>query len=97
MQGVFLASQLGSDLEEEVARDLAIAASLEQVLLDHALALCPVPQVRLTSTTQPTVLRPSMSWSILKIREVLNKESFFLLRATKQQAQFECTSDISEK
>ena len=99
MQGAVLASQLGSDLEAEVARELEFgpAASLEQVLLDHALALCPVPQVRLTSTTQPTVLRPSMSWSILKIREVLNKESFFLLRATKQQAQFECTSDISEK
>ena len=83
-------------LEVILRRRLPVAWPLPP-LLDHALALCPVPQVRLTSTTRPTVLRPSKSWSILKIREVLNKESFFLLRATKQQAQFECTSDISEK
>ena len=46
MQGAGFASQLGSDLEAEVARELEFgpAASLEQVLLDHALVVCPVLQ-----------------------------------------------------
>ena len=46
MQGVVIASQLGSDLEAEVTRELEFgpAASLEQVLLDHALSVCPVVQ-----------------------------------------------------
>ena len=46
MQGSVLAFQLGSDLEAEVARGLEFcpAASLEQVLSDHALVVCPVLQ-----------------------------------------------------
>ena len=46
MQGAVLASQLGSDLEAEVARELDFgpATSLEQVLSDHALVVCPVLQ-----------------------------------------------------
>ena len=52
MQGAVLASQLGSDLEAEVARglDFGPAASLEQVLLDHALVVCPVLQANSAQT-----------------------------------------------
>ena len=52
VQGAVLASQLGSDLEAEVARglDFGPAASLEQVLLDHALVVCPVLQANSAQT-----------------------------------------------
>ena len=52
VQGAVLASQLGSDLEAEVARELEFgpAASLERVLLDHTLVVCPVLQANSAQT-----------------------------------------------
>ena len=52
VQGAVLASQLGSDLEAEVARELHFgpATSLERVLLDHALVVCPVLQANSAQT-----------------------------------------------
>ena len=52
MQGAVLAFQLGSDLEAEVARELDFgpATSLERVLLDHALVVCPVLQANSAQT-----------------------------------------------
>ena len=52
MQGAVLASQLGSDLEAEVARELEFgpAAFIEQVLSDHALVVCPVLQANSAQT-----------------------------------------------
>ena len=52
MLGAVLASQLGSDLEAEVARELEFgpAAFIEQVLSDHALVVCPVLQANSART-----------------------------------------------
>ena len=52
MQGSVLAFQLGSDLEAEVARELDFgpATSLERVLLDHVLVVCPVLQANSAQT-----------------------------------------------
>ena len=52
VQGAVLASQLGSDLEAEVARELDFgpATSLERVLRDRELNVCPVLQANSART-----------------------------------------------